>query len=112
MAAATTKSHFHHQNDSSAPSGGGGVHKQTRRPRPITEIERAALDEFLEKVHYSPRLPPSPCRLLITDILMMILNTGLLLDSNGGINVVDMLCYLRMRLNIFLRITLIRRRGL
>jgi hypothetical protein len=55
MAAATTKSHFHHQNDSSAPSG-GGVHKQTRRPRPITETERAALDEFLEKVHYSPRL--------------------------------------------------------
>jgi hypothetical protein len=57
MAAATTKSHFHHQNDSSAPSGGVGVHKQTRRPRPITEIERAALEEFLEKVHYSPRLP-------------------------------------------------------
>jgi hypothetical protein len=56
MAAATTKSHFHHQNDSSDPSGGGGVHKQTRRPRPITEQERAALEEFLEKVHYSPRL--------------------------------------------------------
>jgi len=59
MAAATTKSHFHHQNDSSAPSGGGGVHKQTRRPRPITETERAALDEFLEKVHYSPRYSPT-----------------------------------------------------
>jgi len=60
MAAATTKSHFHHQNDSSAPSAaGGGVHKQSRHPRPITEKERAALEEFLEKVHYSPRYPPA-----------------------------------------------------
>jgi hypothetical protein len=86
MAAATTKSHFHHQNDSSAPSAaGGGVHKQSRHPRPITEKERAALEEFLEKVHYSPRYThPPPRQLLITDIPMMILNTGLSTDNDAG----------------------------
>ena len=86
MAAATTKSHFHHQNDSSAPSAaGGGVHKQSRHPRPITEKERAALEEFLEKVHYSPRytVPPFMPVWLMTDIPMMILNTGFCIHMMG-----------------------------
>jgi hypothetical protein len=50
MAAATTKSHFHQHTDPAAPA----ARKQTR-PRPITEAERAEIEPFLEKVHYSPR---------------------------------------------------------
>ena len=49
MAAATTRSHFHHQPESSAPS------RKQPRPRPVTDAERAAIEPFLEKVHYSPR---------------------------------------------------------
>jgi hypothetical protein len=50
MAAATTKSHFHHHNEPAAPT----ARKQVR-PRPITDTERAVIEPFLEKVHYSPR---------------------------------------------------------
>src|SRR2546423_9515560 len=60
MATATTKSHFHGHHGEQA--------KQQRRPRPITEAERAAIEPFLEKVHYSPRYakrgplpPPRAC---------------------------------------------------
>jgi hypothetical protein len=47
MATATTKSHFHGHHPEQA--------KQQRRPRPITDAERAAIEPLLEKVHYSPR---------------------------------------------------------
>ena len=102
MAAATTKSHFHHHTESSAP-------RKQSRPRPITEEERAAIEPFLEKVHYSPRYPVS-LNTLIIDTLMMILNIGLL-----AVDVflwVDMLCCQRIRLKLFQKIILIRKRGL
>jgi hypothetical protein len=76
MAAATTKSHFHHPDAAPQPK------KTSARPRPITEAERAAIEPFLEKVHYSPRSAPAsivPFLFweLMTDTLMIIMNTGL-----------------------------------
>jgi len=50
MAAATTKSHFHN-----GPDAAPAAKKQPVRPRPVTEAERAALEPFLEKLHYSAR---------------------------------------------------------
>lgn len=55
MAAATSKTHFHHTHDTSAAQ----QQRKHPRPRPITESERAVLEPFLEKVHYSPRYFPS-----------------------------------------------------
>ena len=85
MAAATTKSRFHPQNESSVATGPGGAHKQSRRPRPITEAERAGLEEFLEKVHYSPRYSPLSWTGADADILMMILSTGFVLYKDSGL---------------------------
>jgi hypothetical protein len=48
--ATAAKSHFNSHNTDSAPSS-----RKQRRPRPITETERLAIEPFLEKVHYSPR---------------------------------------------------------
>ena len=48
MAATTTKTHFSTLEGVTQP-------RKSTRPRPITEAERAAIDPFLEKVHYSPR---------------------------------------------------------
>lgn len=59
MAATTKSSHFHAE--SAAPSGRKGLQQPHVRPRPITDVERAAIEPFLEKVHYSPRYTsPSP----------------------------------------------------
>lgn len=77
MATATSKSHFHHHTESSAP-------RKQPRPRPITDEERAAIEPFLEKVHYSPRCPPC-LNVLIIDTLMTTLNIGLFLfDRSYG----------------------------
>jgi cyclin-dependent kinase regulatory subunit CKS1 len=48
--------------------------RKTTRPRVLTDAERAAIEPFLEKVHYSPRYDGIFCADI--DTRMMSLNTG------------------------------------
>ena len=55
MAAAASRLHFPQGNNSNDSATTASNRKQLSRPRPITEAERALIEPYLEKVHYSPR---------------------------------------------------------